>query len=155
MVRLCNDSESTVLEEKVNNINKQLVRSFADAGNRNDLDAIDSILTKNFQRHCEATPEVTVGCCEDFKQFYIETAKTFPDQKMTLDKLVAEGAFVAFWGTFSGTQEGPMGPFPPTGRKMVSDCAGVFRIEGDKIAELWVTWDNLAGLAQLGLVPPP
>ena len=139
----------------MNNINKQLVRSFADAGNRNDLDAFDSILTKDFQRHCEATPEVTVGCCEDFKKFYIETAKTFPDQKMTLDKLVAEGDLVAFWGTFSGTQEGSMGPFPPTGKKMVSDCAGVFRIEGDKIAELWVTWDNLAGLAQLGLVPPP
>lgn len=67
----------------MNNINKQLVRSFADAGNRNDLDAFDSIFTKDFQRHCEATPEVTVGCCEDFKQFYIETAKTFPDQIRT------------------------------------------------------------------------
>ena len=41
--------------------NKQLVRSFADAGNRNDLDTFDSILTKDFQRHCEATPEVTLG----------------------------------------------------------------------------------------------
>ncbi len=27
--------------------------------------------------------------------------------------------------------------------------------EAGKIAELWVTWDNLAGLAQLGLIPPP
>ncbi len=44
----------------MNNINKQLVRSFADAGNQNDLDAFDSILAQDFRRHCEATPEVTV-----------------------------------------------------------------------------------------------
>lgn len=80
----------------MNAINKQLVRSFADAGNQNNLDAFDSILTKGFQRHCEATSEISVDCCEDFKQFYIETAKTFPDQKMTLEKLVAEDDLVAF-----------------------------------------------------------
>jgi hypothetical protein len=31
----------------------------------------------------------------------------------------------------------------------------MFRIEAGNIAELWVTWDNLAGLVQLGLFPPP
>ena len=134
---------------------KALVRSFAEAGNRNDVDAFDSLLTPDFVRHCEATPEATVTTCEEFKQFYRDTARTFPDQRMSLDTLVAEGDRVAFWGTFSGTQQGPMGPFPATGKRMKSECAGIFRIEDDKIAELWVTWDNLAGLAQLGLFPPP
>jgi hypothetical protein len=51
-----------------------------------------------------------------------------------------------------------MGPFPPTGKKFTADFGGFFRIAGDRIAELWVTWDNLAGLAQLGhidLSSPP
>jgi len=135
--------------------NKNLVRTFADAGNGNDLEAFDALLAPDFVRHCEATPEVNVTSCEDFKEFYRETAKTFPDQRMTLDRLVAEGDRVAFWGTFSGTQEGPMGPFPPTGKRLVSEIGGVFRIEAGRIAELWVTWDNLSGLAQLGLFPPP
>ena len=134
--------------------NKNLVRTFADAGNGNDLEAFDALLAPDFVRHCEATPEVNVTSCEDFKEFYRETAKTFPDQRMTLDRLVAEGDRVAFWGTFSGTQEGPMGPFPPTGKRLVSEIGGVFRIEAGRIAELWVTWDNLSGLAQLGLFPP-
>ncbi|MCF6171819.1 MAG: ester cyclase [Bacteroidales bacterium] len=138
----------------MNNTNKNLVRSFADAGNSNNLNAFDTLLTPDFARHCEATPEVTVNSCEDFKQFYRETEKTFPDQQMNLDRLVAEGDFVAFWGNFSGTQKGPMGPFPPTGKRMVSEIAGMFRIENGKIAELWVTWDNLSGLMQLGLLPP-
>ena len=137
----------------MNDANKLIVRSFADAGNRNDLEAFDSLLAPDFVRHCEATPEVNVTSSEGFKKFYRETANTFPDQQMTLEALVAEGDRVAFWGTFSGTQEGPMGPFPPTGRRMESQIAGMFRIEADRIAELWVTWDNLAGLAQLGLLP--
>jgi len=139
----------------VREANKKIVRSFADAGNRNQLDAFDTLLAPDFVRHCQATPEVTVTTCEEFKQFYRDTAKTFPDQRMTLDVLVAEGDRVAFWGTFTGTQEGPMGPFPPTGRRLESEIGGMFRIEADKIAELWVTWDNLSGLAQLGLFPPP
>jgi steroid delta-isomerase-like uncharacterized protein len=135
--------------------NKKLVRAFADAGNRNDLEAFDTLLAADFVRHCEATPDIAVATRDEFKQFYEETAKTFPDQQMTLDTLVAEGDRVAFWGTFSGTQEGQMGPFPPTGRRLVSEIGGMFRIEAGNIAELWVTWDNLAGLVQLGLFPPP
>jgi len=133
--------------------NKKIVRAFADAGNRNDLEAFDACLASDFVRHCEATPEVNVTSREDFKEFYRATARTIPDQRMTLDTLVAEGDYVAFWGSFSGTQKGPMGPFPPTGRRMESQVAGMFRIEAGKIAELWVTWDNLAGLNQLGLFP--
>lgn len=120
-----------------------------------DLDAFDTLLAPDFVRHCEATPEIAVTTREGFKEFYRETGKTFPDQRMTLDALVAEGDRVAFWGTFSGTQEGPMGPFPPTGKRMESQIGGMFRIEAGRIAELWVTWDNLSGLTQLGLLPPP
>jgi steroid delta-isomerase-like uncharacterized protein len=135
--------------------NKNLVLSFAAAGNENHLEAFDTLLSPDFVRHCEATPEIRVASCEQFKQFYRDTARTFPDQRMTIESMVSEGDRVAFWGKFSGTQEGPMGPFPPTGRRLESDIAGMFRIEGGKIAELWVTWDNLSGLVQLGLFPPP
>jgi hypothetical protein len=36
-----------------------------------------------------------------------------------------------------------MGSFPPSGRKAQFDFGAVFRIEGGKIAEWWVTWDNM------------
>lgn len=66
-----------------------------------------------------------------------------------------EGDRVAFYGKFKGTQEGPMGPFPATGKQLESEMAGMFRIHDGKIAELWITWDNVAGLVQLGHFPPP
>jgi predicted ester cyclase len=49
-----------------------------------------------------------------------------------------------------GTQLGPMGPFPPSGKKVQFDFGAILRVENGKLAELWVTWDNMTVLAQLG-----
>ncbi len=135
--------------------NKAVVRRFFEAGNRGDLDLLDELMTPDCVRHSQATPDVEVRSREDFKRFHQETGVTFPDQRVTIDMLVAEGDLVAFYGSFAGTQKGPMGPFPPSGKQMKVDISGVFRLEAGKLAELWVTWDNIAGLAQLGHFPPP
>lgn len=68
--------------------------------------------------------------------------------------MIAEGDRVAIWATYSGTQKGPLGPFPPSGKGLKLDISGVFRIEDAKIAEIWVTWGNLTSLTQLGHFPP-
>jgi len=39
----------------------------------------------------------------------------------------------------------------PTGKEFIIDNYGVFRIEDGKIKEMWVSWDNVAMLRQLGL----
>ncbi len=65
------------------------------------------------------------------------------------------GDCVAGYFTYSGTQEGAMGPFPATGKKADLKYLGILRIEDGKIAEMWVEWDNLAMLTQLSHFPPP
>ena len=62
---------------------------------------------------------------------------------------------MAFWLKYEGTQKGQMGPFPPSNKKMQLDIGGIFRIQNGKLAELWITWDNLASLIQLGHFPTP
>jgi predicted ester cyclase len=135
--------------------NKALViEAFAalDAGALVDL---DKYIASDYVRHCQATPEAVVSSLDDFKGLLQEWAGTYSDVETKVDVLVAEGDLVAFCGSFSATQTGPMGPFPATGKHMVSEFAGYHRIIDGKIAETWVTWDNLAALAQLGLFPPP
>ena len=46
-------------------------------------------------------------------------------------------------------------PIPPSENDTELDISGVVRIADGKIAELWITWDNLAVLTQLGHWPPP
>jgi predicted ester cyclase len=48
-----------------------------------------------------------------------------------------------------------MGPLPASNKHMSLEIIGLQRIENGKAAEMWVTWDNLAALAQLGHFPPP
>jgi len=78
---------------------------------------------------------------------------TFPDYREDVEMLVGEGDFVAWRSKGTGTQLGPMGPFPATGRRMSITIIGMHRFENGKIAETWTSWDNVAALAQLGLMP--
>jgi len=134
--------------------NNVLVRRFGEAMNTRQLDLLDELVAAGFVRHCQATPEVDVRSLQGFKDFLRQDAAVFPDSVQTLQHIVAEGDLVAIWATYSGTQRGQMGPFPPSGKKMQLDFGAVLRVEDGKIAELWVTWDNMAALAQLGHLAP-
>jgi len=146
----CSQPHKSALES-----NKALVNSFGEASNARNFDAIREMLVPEFVRHCQATPEIVVQNRDQFIEYLRADAKVFPDSRQTLQHIVAEGDLVAFSVSYEGTQEGPMGPFPASHRKMQLDVFGMFRIREGKLAELWVTWDNLAALGQLGHFPPP
>lgn len=126
-----------------------------EAINAKNFEALNDLVTTNFVRHCQATPDVKVNCLDDFKNYLRQDSATFPDSRLTIDHVVAEGDFLAFHGTYVATQKGPMGPFPPSNKQMSLEIVGLQRIENGKAEEMWVTWDNLAALTQLGYFPPP
>jgi steroid delta-isomerase-like uncharacterized protein len=134
--------------------NKALVRRFGEAMNARRPDLLDDIVARDFVRHCQATPQVDVRSLQEFKEFLKQDDAVFPDSVQTLRHQVAEGDLVAVWVTYEGTQKGPMGPFPASGKRMQLDFAAFLRVHDGKIAEMWVTWDNMAALAQLGHLPP-
>ena len=135
--------------------NKNLVNRFTEALNAADWEGLDDLLTEDFSRHCQATPGVQVNSPEEFKKLQQSFLSSMPDQKITIEMLIAEGDKVAAYATYSGTQTGPMEEFPITGKFVEFKFLSIFRIKEGKIAELWVEWDNLNMLAQLGLFPPP
>src|SRR5215472_9498852 len=123
--------------------NKTVIRRFFDAWNSRQPDAFDDLIAPDVVRHCEATPGVEARNLDQIKEFLRQDTAVFPDSVQTIKLLVAEENLVAAWATYEGAQQGPMGPFPPSGRKAQFDFGAVFRIEGGKIAEWWVTWDNM------------
>jgi steroid delta-isomerase-like uncharacterized protein len=135
--------------------NKNVVNRFNEALNNGNFDLFDELLTSDFVRHCQATSDVQVRSPEDYKRFNQQFVTTFPDARTTIHFLVAEGDMVAAYATLTGTQKGSFGSLPASGKKIKSDFISIFRMENGKIAELWVEWDNLAILTQLGHFPPP
>jgi predicted ester cyclase len=135
--------------------NKVIAEKFVTTINQKNLDGLDEIMSVDLVRHCQATHEIQVRSLEDFKVFLEETFSSFPDARQEINMMVAEGDKVAMHATLIGTQEGPIGLFPASKREISSDFMGILRIEEGKIAEIWVEWDNLAILSQLGHFPPP
>ena len=101
-------------------VNKTAVHRFNEELNNQNFDLFDELLTPDFVRHCQATPDVQVRSPEDYKRFNQEIVSTFPDLYNTVHFLVAEGDMVAAYATLVGTQTGPYGPFPPSGKKIKS-----------------------------------
>jgi predicted ester cyclase len=134
--------------------NKELVADVFEIVESGDLDRLDEYIATDYVRHCQATPDIEVTSLEGLKEFLVNDRQTVPNPKLTVTRLVAEDDLVAFWATYSGIQEGPMGPFPATGGLLELDFAGMHRINDGKIVETWVIWDNLTGLTQLGFYPP-
>ncbi len=131
-----------------------LIRRIGEVLNARQFDLLDELVAPDFVRHCQATPEFDVRSREQFKDYLRQDAAAFPDFHQTLRHLIAEGNLVAIWATYEGTQRGQIGPFPPSGRKMQVDFGAVFRVENGKLAEMWVVWDNITALKQLGHFPP-
>ena len=133
--------------------NKAVIRRFFEAWNSRQPEAFNELVAPDVVRHCQATPGLDVGNLDQLKEFLRLDTEVFPDSVQTIKHLVAEGNLVAVWTTYEGTQKGPIGPFPPSGARAQFDFGAAFRLEGGKIAEWWVTWDNMTVLRQLGHLP--
>ncbi|MFQ5555188.1 MAG: ester cyclase [Acidimicrobiia bacterium] len=137
--------------------NRQIVRGVtADGVDTGDLTVSVELRAPDSARHSQATTEMPeIRGREAMLAFLEATFAAFPDWHDEIELMVAEGDKVAYVTTGTGTNTGPMGPMPPTGKPVSVVNHITQRIEDGRIAETWIEWDNLAVLAQLGLFPPP
>jgi predicted ester cyclase len=80
----------------------------------------------------------------------------FPDLRMEIEAIIAEGDTVAVRLRSEGTNLGRVGGVaPPTGKRFSAGQSHWFRVDGGKLAEHWATRDDLTAMLQLGVVQPP
>jgi predicted ester cyclase len=135
--------------------NEDIVLRMIEAVNTRDFDALDDIVSPTVRRYSGATPEVQVTSLDEFKAFLHADLAAVPDAMQEVNLIFSSGDMVAVHEIYRGTQTGQMGPFPPSGRSLELPFIGLLRVEDGKVAEIWVEWDNLNALAQLGHFPPP
>jgi hypothetical protein len=76
--------------------------------------------------------------------------KAFPDLKMTVDMMVAEGDFVSVMWTFRGTHTATgYGGLPPTGAKIAFRGITVWRIVDGKIRDEWTAFNEMTIYRQI------
>jgi predicted ester cyclase len=147
------DSAVRQMEER----NKALVqRIHAEVSNGN-LGIFDEVLSPDYVRHCQAMPPglQEIHGTEVFKQFVADFVNAVSNCKDEIDFVLADSNMVAYVTTTTGTQTGPMGDLPASGKEFILKNIVIQRIENGKVAETWISWDNVAMLTQLGYYPPP
>ena len=134
--------------------NIRVVTAMVEAINDRDLDRLDTLVADDIVRHSAATEGVVVDNLDQFKDFLRADFDGVPDSVITIDVIFGNSEYVALRAIYSGTQTGKIGPFPPSGKRVELPYLGILRIADGKISEMWVEWDNMFMLTQLGHFPP-
>ena len=150
----CSEGNSIAQMEEQNKALVQRIHSEVSKGN---LGIFDEVLSPDYVRHCQAMPPEfqELRGTEEFKAFVADFVRAVPDCNDKIEFILADSNMVAYVTTTTGTQTGPMGNLPASGKEFTLMNIVIQRIEDGKIAETWISWDNVAMLTQLGFFPPP
>ncbi len=133
--------------------NKAIIRRFVEeVQNRGDLTVLDEIAAPDYVNHT-APPGVPADR-EGLKQLTAMFRRAFPDGRMAIEDLVAEGDRVVTRKTFRGTHGGELMGIPPTGRAVAIQLIDIVRLADGKAVESWSAADDLGLLQQLGALAP-
>jgi steroid delta-isomerase-like uncharacterized protein len=131
--------------------NKALARRAWEIVSPDNLDLIEKVYSADLVWH---EPDQEVRGIEEGKRYVSEALTAFPDSRVTVEDVIAEGDKVVTRYTIHGTHRGETEEFgPPTGKQVKLEGITIHRIEDGKIVEEWERYDNLSILQQLGLVP--
>lgn len=150
----CMQDNTVVKMEKQNKALVQRIHAELSNGN---MGIFDEVLSPDYVRHCQAMPPELWELNDTgvFKAFVADFLNAVPDCNDEIEFIIADSNMVAYVTTTTGTQTGPMGDLPPSGKEFMLKNIVIQRIEDGKIAETWISWDNVAMLTQLGFFPPP
>ena len=133
--------------------NKTIVRRlFEELWNKGNLSVADELFTPNYDHHDPSTPDVGRGPESEKKRATLYRT-AFPDLRLTIEDIIAEGETVMARWSCRGTHKGDLSGIAPTGKQFTISGVSIARIAGGKMAEGWINWDALGLMQQLGVVP--
>ncbi len=140
--------------------NKEIVRRYyEEALNENRAELLEELIAPDVVNHDPLsdetlTPEEARGF-DGFRRHVEVFHEAFPDGRVTIDDMIAEGDTVAARFTVEGTHDGRFAGIEPSGNKISGSNMVFYRIEDGKIVERWLETDKLEMLEQLGAIEPP
>jgi steroid delta-isomerase-like uncharacterized protein len=131
--------------------NKTLVQRFyEEVINQKNLAALDQFVAPNAVNHT-----VPSGLPQGPSQFLSMHLNAFPDLKVTVVDLLADGDRVVALVSIHGTQQGALRGVSSTGKPITVMGINIFRIANGKMVEHWGLSDRLSALQQLGVFTTP
>jgi steroid delta-isomerase-like uncharacterized protein len=119
--------------------------------NRKNLSLIDALFAQSFIDHDPLGPDV--HGLEATRQRHAMYQTAFPDLQYTVEEVIAENNSVVLRWTAHGTHLGEIFSIAPTRKQVTIVGTMTCHITSGKIQEVWIDWDALGLLRQLGIDP--
>lgn len=128
-----------------------LVQHFVDMINNHDVSTMPEHTAAG---HIDHNPGVADGIDAN-RAFWAGVFSAFPDIKVVVHDVVAEGDRVAGRFEYTATHQGPFLGIPASGRTVSFQSIDIWRVENGLLAEHWdqINMDDL--FRQLGATPAP
>jgi len=131
--------------------NKAVVRRWIEAYNERDAQVEADARTPDYVAHVPGAPGPLSS--EEWTQFITGFSDGFPDLRLRVQDILAEGDLVAARVAFHGTHTGEFQGIPPTNKQVAFSSIEIDRMVDGKVAEHWVEINLLEVLQQLGVAP--
>ena len=157
MLKSCSDFYMQPMASSSSNLqhqeqNKQLVRQFFEALDKQDTERMDQLVSSaNYSLHFSGTPPLDWNANK--KEFLAPFNKAFPDLTRNIVDIVAEGDKVAVSINVTGTYKGEFQGIPATGKQVSFTAMDILTIIDGKITEEWATADMMGLMQQIGAIP--
>lgn len=131
------------------------MRFIEDVVNGGRIDLLPTLVSQEFQNHNEVgtgDPKTSVGRGPFITEIQ-RVRDAFPDVRIHVQQLIAEGDLVMVRSLAEGTHLGSIGASMSTGRHAEIRSYTIYRLSDGLIAERWNLMDRMAMLQQLGVMP--
>ena len=134
--------------------NKNLVRRFVDeVKNQRKLDKLGDYFVTDYKEHNPVVASFGPGL-SGYQRFLGHLFEAFPDDKVTIELLTADGDMVSYRASETGTHRAEFLKIPATGKHATWTEIQFFRVKDGKVVEHWVDVDIFGWFQQLGVIPP-
>lgn len=139
--------------DSLNKAQEATTKAVFDMVNSGNTEGIEDLIAADFIDHQADTSLKSTGI-QLFKDELAMYRTTFPDFHQDIAGMATNGDRTYIQLHIKGTNTGPWGSMPPTGKTIDVMGADVVRFANGKIAEHWGYMEELKMMSQLGIWPP-
>ena len=125
-------------------------RIFDEAVNQRKYEVFDELMAADYVNYNMPLP---VPGPEGMKAIIGMFINAFPDFRVDVIDVIADGDYFSSYGRFSGTHQGDFQGIPPTGKQINATYVDFWHVVDGKLAENWVNIDTMGMMQQLGVIP--
>jgi ketosteroid isomerase-like protein len=123
---------------------EEIVRAYFDAWSDGDGDAMRDLVSDDYQAHVRTLEGTEERGAEELIAVVGSHADAFEEVEYELHDVLCHDGHVAVRATMHARHQ-------ETGREGDADGIAILRLDGDRIAEEWSSWDYVGLVDQLGL----